>query len=278
MRNLKNIKILVAIILVLAILFGGIIIANKKEKFEEETTTEPLVTVATTKITFIEGVTLSEAFKLLEQNGVASYNDLMSTAQNYNFSDYKIYSDIPDDENRCFKLEGYLFPDTYEFFLNESPESVIGRFLSNTDVKITDEMRSRAEELGFTIDEIIIIASIIQAEGAFPDEASTIAGIIYNRLEEGMRLEMDSTYFYVTEDIAEFKGEEKIEDYKAIYNTYDCFSLPQGPVCNPGIIAINAALYPEETDYFYFCHDNDGNTYYATNYSEHLENCEKAGL
>ena len=278
MRNLKNIKILVAIILVLAILFGGIIIANKKEKFEEETTTEPLVTVATTKITFIEGVTLSEAFKLLEQNGVASYNDLMSTAQNYNFSDYKIYSDIPDDENRCFKLEGYLFPDTYEFFLNESPESVIGRFLSNTDVKITDEMRSRAEELGFTIDEIIIIASIIQAEGAFLDEASTIAGIIYNRLEEGMRLEMDSTYFYVTEDIAEFKGEEKIEDYKAIYNTYDCFSLPQGPVCNPGIIAINAALYPEETDYFYFCHDNDGNTYYATNYSEHLENCEKAGL
>lgn len=278
MRNLKNIKILVAIILVLAILFGGIIIANKKEKFEEETTTEPLVTVATTKITFIEGVTLSEAFKLLEQNGVASYNDLMSTAQNYNFSDYKIYSDIPDDENRCFKLEGYLFPDTYEFFLNESPESVIGRFLSNTDVKITDEMRSRAEELGFTIDEIIIIASIIQAEGAFPDEASTIAGIIYNRLEEGMRLEMDSTYFYVTEDIAEFKGEEIIEDYKAIYNTYDCFSLPQGPVCNPGIIAINAALYPEETDYFYFCHDNDGNTYYATNYSEHLENCEKAGL
>ena len=256
MRNLKNIKIFVAIILVLAILFGGIIIANKKEKFEEETTTEPLVTVATTKITFIEGVTLSEAFKLLEQNGVASYNDLMSTAQNYNFSDYKIYSDIPDDENRCFKLEGYLFPDTYEFFLNESPESVIGRFLSNTDVKITDEMRSRAEELGFTIDEIIIIASIIQAEGAFPDEASTIAGIIYNRLEEGMRLEMDSTYFYVTEDIAEFKGEEKIEDYKAIYNTYDCFSLPQGPVCNPGIIAINAALYPEETDYFYFCHDN----------------------
>lgn len=278
MRNLKNIKILVAIILVLAILFGGIIIANKKEKFGEETTTEPLVTVATTKITFIEGVTLSEAFKLLEQNGVASYNDLMSTAQNYNFSDYKIYSDIPDDENRCFKLEGYLFPDTYEFFLNESPESVIGRFLSNTDVKITDEMRSRAEELGFTIDEIIIIASIIQAEGAFPDEASTIAGIIYNRLEEGMRLEMDSTYFYVTADIAEFKGEEKIEDYKAIYNTYDCFSLPQGPVCNPGIIAINAALYPEETDYFYFCHDNDGNTYYATNYSEHLENCEKAGL
>ncbi len=277
MRNLKNIKILIAIILVLVILLGGIIIANKKEKLEEETTTEPL-TVATTKITFIEGVTLSEAFKLLEQNGVASFDELMATAQSYSFSDYKIYSDIPTDENRCFKLEGYLFPDTYEFFLNEPPESVICRFLSNTDVKITDEMRSRAEELGFTIDEIIIIASIIQAEGAFPDEASIIAGIIYNRLEEGMRLEMDSTYFYVTEDIAAFKGEEKIEDYKAIYNTYDCFSLPQGPVCNPGMIAINAALYPEETDYYYFCHDNEGNTYYATSYSQHLENCEKADL
>lgn len=277
MRNLKNIKILTAVILVLAVLFGGIIIANKNEKLEEETTTEP-VTVATTKITFIEGVTLTEVFRQLEQSGVASFNELMDAAQSYSFSDYKIYSDIPVDENRCFKLEGYLFPDTYEFFLNEPPESVIGRFLSNADVKITDEMRSRAEELGFTIDEIIIIASIIQAEGAFPDEASTIAGIIYNRLEDGMRLEMDSTYFYVTEDIATFKGEESADDYKSIYNTYECYSLPQGPVCNPGMVAINAALYPEETDYYYFCHDNEGNTYYATSYSEHLENCEKAGL
>ena len=139
-------------------------------------------------------------------------------------------------------------------------------------------MIKRADELGYTIDEIMIIASIIQAEGAFPEDAATIAGIIYNRLEDNMRLEMDSTYFYVTEDIASYVGEENIEEYKEIYNTYDCFSLPKGPVCNPGMVAINAALYPEETDYYYFCHDNDGNVYYAETYGEHLRNCEKAGL
>ena len=277
MKNIKSLKIIIIAIVVVAVLVCGILVADKTGLFEEETTTEP-VTLATTKITFIEGITLTEAFKLLEQNEVCSYDALMNTAQNYGFTDYKVYSDIPVDENRCFKLEGYLFPDTYDFFLDEAPESVIGRFLSNSDVKITDEMRQRATELGYTMDEIITIASIIQAEGAFPDDAATIAGIIYNRLDDGMRLEMDSTYFYVEDDIVSLVGEENIEKYKAIYNTYECSSLPQGPVCNPGMFAINAALYPEETDYYYFCHDSSGNTYYAETYSEHLRNCDKAGL
>ncbi len=277
MRNKNNLKIIIIAIIVVAVLIGGGLVAGNSDLFPEETTTEP-VTIATTRITFIEGSTLTECFKLLEENGVASYDSLMSVAQNTQFNNYEIYSQIPDDENRCFKLEGYLFPDTYDFFLNESPESVIGRFLSNTDVKITDEMKRRATELGYTMDEIIIIASIIQAEGAFENDAATIAGIIYNRLEDGIKLQMDSTYFYVEDDIASFVGEENKEIYKEIYDTYTCYSLPHGPVCNPGMFAINAALYPEETDYYYFCHDNNGNTYYAKTYSEHLKNCDKAGL
>jgi UPF0755 protein len=277
MKNVKNLKIIIIAILVVSVLICGILVVDKTGVFEEETTTEP-VTLATTRITFIEGSTLTECFKLLEENGVASYDSLMSVAQSTQFNNYEIYSQIPDDENRCFKLEGYLFPDTYDFFLDESPESVISRFLSNTDVKITDEMRQRATELGYTMDEIIIIASIIQAEGAFENDAATIAGIIYNRLEDGIKLQMDSTYFYVEDDIASYVGEEKTDSYKEIYDTYTCYSLPQGPVCNPGMFAINAALYPEETGYYYFCHDNAGNTYYATNYSDHLANCRKAGL
>ena len=277
MRNKNKLKIIIIAILVVSVLICGILVVDKTGVFEEETTTEP-VTLATAKITFIEGSTLTEIFKLLEQNGVCSYDALMNTAQNYRFTDYKIYGDIPVDEDRCFKLEGYLFPDTYDFFLNEAAESVIARFLSNSDVKITDEMRNRATELGYTVDEIMIIASIIQAEGAFTDDAATIAGIIYNRLEDGIKLQMDSTYFYVEDDIASYVGEENADSYKEIYDTYTCYSLPQGPVCNPGMFAINAALYPEETDYYYFCHDNDGNTYYAKTYNEHLRNCEKAGL
>lgn len=277
MKNTKGLKILITAVLVVAIFIAGALVADRKGYFEEETTTEP-VTLATTKITFIEGTTLSECFKLLEQNKVASYDELMNAAQSHAFSDHKIYNDIPQDENRCFVLEGYLFPDTYDFFLDEAPESVIARFLSNSDVKITDEMRLRATELGYTMDEIMIIASVIQAEGAFPNDAATIAGIIYNRLDAGMRLEMDSTYFYATNTIGSFVGEERVGEYKPNYNTYECFGLPQGPVCNPGMMAINAALYPEDTDYYYFCHDNDGNAYYAKTYSEHLRNCDKAGL
>ena len=277
MRNTKNLKIIITAIIIVAVLIGGGLVVGNSDLFTEETTTEPIV-LATTRITFIEGSTLTECFKLLEENGVASFDDLMNVAQNYSFADYKIYSDIPDDKNRCFKLEGYLFPDTYDFFLDEAPESVIARFLSNTDVKITDEMRNRATELGCTMDEIIVIASVIQAEGAFENDAATIAGIIYNRLDDGIKLQMDSTYFYVEEDIASYVGEENKADYKEDYDTYTCYSLPQGPVCNPGMFAINAALYPEETDYYYFCHDKDGNTYYAKTYSEHLRNCDKAGL
>ena len=276
MRNVKNLKFVIITILAIAVLVCGVLVADKTGLFEEETT-EP-VTIPTTKITFIEGITLTEAFKLLDENGVATYDSLMNVAQNYSFTNYPIYSEIPQDENRCFKLEGYLFPDTYDFFLDEAPESVINRFLSNTDVKITDEMKVRASELGYSMDEIIIIASVIQAEGAFSDDAATIAGIIYNRLEDGMKLQMDSTYFYVEEDIASFVGEENIESYRETYDTYERYSLPQGPVCNPGSFAINAALYPEETDYYYFCHDKEGNTYYAKTYSEHLRNCDKAGL
>ncbi len=277
MRNTKNLKIIITAIIIVAVLIGGGLVVGNSDLFTEETTTEPIV-LATTRITFIEGSTLTECFKLLEENGVASFDDLMNVAQNYAFNDYKIYSDIPIDENRCFKLEGYLFPDTYDFFLDEAPESVIARFLSNTDVKITDEMRDRATELGYTMDEIIVIASIIQAEGAFPDDAATIAGIIYNRLDDGIKLQMDSTYFYAHNDIASYVGEENLGEYEEIYDTYTCYSLPQGPVCNPGMFAINAALYPEETDYYYFCHDNAGNTYYANSYSQHIENCKKAGL
>lgn len=274
---MKNLKFIVIAVTVIVVAVCAVFVIDKTGLFEEETTTEP-VTVATTRLTFIEGSTLSECFKLLDENGVASYDSLMNAAQNSDFSNYKIYSDIPEDENRCFRLEGYLFPDTYDFFLDEPAESVINRFLGNADVKITDEMRARATELGYTMDEIIIIASVIQAEGAFENDAATIAGIIYNRLEDGIKLQMDSTYFYVEDDIASFVGEENKSPYKEIYDTYTCYGLPQGPVCNPGMFAINAALYPEETDYYYFCHDSDGKTYYAETYSEHIRNCEKAGL
>jgi UPF0755 protein len=277
MRSGKSIKFIIAAVLVVAIVICGVLVATKTDFFEEETTTEP-ETLATTRITFIEGITVNECFKLLEENSVASYAELMEAAQNYDFSDYKVFGDIPTENNRAFKLEGYLFPDTYDFYLDESPESVIGRFFSNSDLKITDEMRARASELGYTMDEILTIASIIQAESYFAEDAPLIAGVIYNRLESGTPLGMDSVYFYMERNIGDYLGEKGMEEFGDYYDTYDFPGIPEGPICNPGMVAINAALYPEETDYFFFCNDEDGNIYYAVTYNEHIENCHKLGI
>ncbi|MBR2875683.1 MAG: endolytic transglycosylase MltG [Clostridia bacterium] len=278
MRNVKSIKCIIAAVLVVAIVACGALVATKTGVFEEETTTTEPVTVPTARVTFIEGITVNECFKLLEENSVASYDELMQAAQNYQFTGNKVFSDIPVENNRAFKLEGYLFPDTYDFYLDESPESVIERFLSNADSKITDEMRARASELGYTMDEILTIASIIQAESYFEKDAPLIASVIYNRLESGTPLGMDSAWFYIERNIGDYLGEESIEKYEEYYHTYDFHGLPEGPICNPGMVAINAALYPEETDYFYFCNDEDGNIYYAVTDSEHIENCEKIGI
>ena len=141
------------------------------------------------------------------------------------FNNYEIYSQIPNDENRCFKLEGYLFPDTYDFFLDEPPESVISRFLSNTDVKITDEMRQRATELGYTMDEIIIIASIIQAEGAFPDDAATIAGMAFANASSNNPGTNNITFYVKNAEVANLvKASMGTGSYVAIYVGSDLYA------------------------------------------------------
>lgn len=271
----KKLKSIIVFVIAVAVVLAIFLVGGKSGVFKEEPTTE-LTEIPTAKITFIEGHTLVDYFKQLDENGVASFESLMSAAKSYNFLDYSIFSEIEADENRYYKLEGYLFPDTYDFYIGEAPESVIGRFLSNSDSKFTAEMKQRASELGYSVDEIITIASIIQAESATDDEAKRIAGILYNRIEADMLLQMDSTYDYVNNDIKPYDSDG--EKYKEYYNTYNFKGLPVGPICNPGVNAINAALYPEETDYYYFCHDKEGNTYYAKNYNEHLRNCDKAGL
>ncbi len=278
MEKLKNFKLIsiIAVILVVAIIAGFVLIKNKDMFFPEPTTTEP-VTLATVRITFIEGQTMTEIFKLLEENGVSKFESLMECAKNANYASFVEGAENITNENICYGLEGYLFPDTYDFYLDEAPESVIARFTSNTNIKITDDMKNRASELGYSMNEILTIASIIQKEGAHEGEAEKVAGVIYNRLNDGMPLQMDTTYFYVKNDIVPYIENGK-DIYSEYYDTYECDALPAGPICNSGMVAINAALYPEKVPYYYFCHDNDSNYYYAEDFSEHQNNCKKAGL
>ncbi len=231
----------------------------------------------TVKVTINEGDSLTQIFKKLDENGVADFDELMKTAQTYDYSYYPLVAKIPQSEKRCFKLEGYLFPDTYEFYTNQKPQDAIGKFLRNGKARITDSMISQASSLGYSMDEVLTVASIIEKEGAKSSEVAKIAAVIYNRIEAGMKLQMDSTIYYIERNVKPYLSGD-INRYNSYYNTYKCSALPAGPISNPGMRTINAALYPADVDYLYFCHDENANYYYAKTYEEHLENLEIAGI
>lgn len=242
-----------------------------------ETTTAAPTARQTVKITINEGDTLTQIFKKLDENGVADFDALMDTAQNYDYSYYPLVADIPSNPNRCFRLEGYLFPDTYEFYVDMKPQDAIGKFLRVGKSRITDSMKSQASALGYSMYEILTVASIIEKEGANANEVSKIAAVIYNRLESGMKLQMDSSIYYIERHVKPYISGD-INRYNSYYNTYKCSALPAGPISNPGMRTINAALNPADVDYLYFCHDENANYYYADTYEEHQENLKKAGL
>lgn len=211
-----------------------------------------------------EGYTLKRIFTLLEANNICFEDDLWTTAANYDF-EYDFLSAETLGETK--RLEGYLFPDTYIFYMNDRPERVIKKFLDNFDYKLTDEFKAQAEELGYTIREIITVASIVEREAAGDDERANIASVTYNRLnsEDLQYLQMDSTISYVTAET----GEPFSLELDSPYNTYKYPGLPIGPIANPGIASIEAALYPAETNYYYFAVGKDKVSHFFKDFDSH---------
>lgn len=230
----------------------------------------------TVRVTITEGMTLTQIFRKLEANGVCSFDDLMKTAESYDYSYYPLIAARPSN-TRAFKLEGYLFPNTYDFYKNEKPQDAIGRFLRVGEKYITSQDRAKARAMGYSMDQILTVASIIEKEGANPNEVRKIAAVIYNRLEAGMQLQMDSGIYYIERSVKPYISGD-VNRYNSLYNMYKCKGLPAGPICNPGARTINAALDPADVNYLYFCHDSSAKYYYADTYEEHLENLKKAGI
>lgn len=244
---------------------------------------QPDETVETTsnvvRVTFPEGSAVPQIALLLEENGVCSAEEFMAAANDpLSLEGYSF--EIPNPDERAFLLEGYIFPDTYEFYLNESASSALSRFLKNTESKLTESIRARCEELGYTVDEILTLASVIQEEAGDPAEMGKVSSVIHNRLESRSftRLQCDVATFYLRDYVKPYVDEEKYESLVDLYNTYNCEGLPAGPITNVGTDAIIAALYPDDTDYYYFVTDSDGNYLYAETWSEHLANCDIAGI
>lgn len=273
---INRIKSVIALAVSAAMLFGfsACSIGGSRQPEDTEPTTSNVV-----RVTFPEGSTVAQIALLLEENEVCSASEFMAAANDpLSLEGYSF--DIPNPEERAFLLEGYVFPDTYEFYRNESASAALSRFLKNTQSKLAEKILSRCDELGYTVDEILTLASIIQEEAGDPAEMGKVSSVIHNRLEsrEFPRLQCDVATFYLRDYVKPYVDEAEYEVFVDLYNTYNCEGLPAGPITNVGMDAINAALYPEETDFYYFVTDSDGEYLYAETWNEHLENCDIAGL
>lgn len=270
----RKIKVF-AVILSVAVIFLS---SCSRVQNNEPVSTEP-TTSHTVRITFPEGLTVCQIAALLEENGVCSAAEFIAEANNpLSLEGYGFV--IPNPEERAYLLEGYVFPDTYEFYRNESASAALSRFLKNTQAKLNADVYARCDELGYTVDEILTIASIVQEEAGDPAEMGKVSSVIHNRLDSSRfpKLQCDVATFYLRDYVKPYVDEFRYNELVELYNTYNCSGLPAGPITNVGMDAINAALYPEDTDYYYFITDSNGDYLYAKTWSGHLENCDKAGI
>lgn len=235
-------------------------------------------------ITFPEGLSLLEVAQKLEENEVCTVEEVLEAANSGEYDNYDFINAIDNEEDRYYKLEGYLFPDTYDFYKGEDPKIALGKMINNCQNRFSKETRDEIQEQGYTIDEVLTLASIVQAEATDEKDMRMVAGILINRLENGAsrdiyRLECDSTTYYPYRSKSQVPEKER-DTFKSTYDTYTIEGLPPGPICNPGMDAIQAVLEPssESAGMYYFCHDADGNAYYASTWSQHEANLAEAGL
>ena len=279
---------LIVVLLVCGGIYGGFALKDRLSTDNaDQTSAEP----ATVNVTFPEGRTVRQYGALLESHGVcnaeAFYREMRVTDFTADFTF------LPSNEilqQREYPLEGYLYPDTYTFYIGENPKSVIKRFLKNFAVRVSEEMVNYANSNGegfqkvdMSFDSAVILASIIERESPDNAERDKISAVFWNRMENpkvsgtGGKLQSDATHYYPY-----VASDERPDGFRSEYDTYDIAGLPKGPICSPSVDSIKAAVYPDTTckAYFFF-NDKKGNHYYAETYAQHKKNiqyCKDNGL
>lgn len=230
---------------------------------------DPIQEKISVDVTFPEGYTLDQCAAVLEEAGVCRADEFIEAFNNADFG-YNFEKKVEDKETKYYKMEGYCFPDTYTFFKDSEPEVVCKKIYANFAEKVNANMLGRMEDLGLTLDETLALASIVQAEAPTSNQMKLVSSVFWNRLndkETFPRLESDPTKKY-----AALSGIE-------LYDTYKSEGVPPGAICNPGADAINAVLYPEETEYYFFCSNlTTQEFYYAKTLKQHEKNLAEAGL
>lgn len=219
--------------------------------------------IAIYRITIPEGWTISDTGKLLSQSRLVDPGEFFNLV---NDADFTI-----DSYKFPKNLEGYLFPDTYYFMKGVNIEkTIIVQMLSQFKKKIVDVYGAEIKAKGYSLEKVIILASLVEKEAVVDHERPVIAKVFYNRLRKKMLLQCDPTVRYA---LGKFSGKLSRKDLgvKSPFNTYLHAGLPPYPICNPGIASIKAVLRPADTDYLYFVSKNDGTHYFAKSYEEHKE-------
>ena len=222
----------------------------------------------TVTVTIPEGYTVRQTIALLAEKGVNTEEALTEAAQTATFD----YDFIDNDSEDISRLEGYLFPDTYEFYVGHNAKDALKRLIDNFVSRLGDEGMAQVEASEYSLEEIITIASLIEEETDGTDQAN-IASVIYNRLnntsyETAGLLQIDASLLYALPDHeGAITNEDKAVD--SPYNLYKYKGLPPTPISNPGLAAIKAALDPAQTDYYYYALGTDGKHHFSTTLSEH---------
>ncbi|NMA30552.1 MAG: endolytic transglycosylase MltG, partial [Candidatus Methanofastidiosa archaeon] len=237
----------------------------------------------TIKFTFAEGYTALRMGMYLEEVGFCSLDEWIF-ACNEEIYDVSFWKEISDDENKFIKLEGFLYPDTYEFYEDATPKDIVNKMLENFENKVLNdsEISDLISESDYSLEEIVIFASLIEKESGDENEIYKVSSVFHNRLDENSpfpSLQSCATKNYADYVLdyyyREIQGVETPDEMRYLYNTYESSGLMVGAICNPSVISIKAVLTPENTPYYFFLMDDTGKTYYGITYREHLANIEE---
>lgn len=225
-----------------------------------------------TRVTIVEGLKAEEIADQLAEEDLVDADRFMKLVATHDSRDF-----LPENAYVFLGgrpvyagMEGYLFPDTYMFFGEATEEEIIEKMLDNFGLKLSEDLMQEISNQGKTVHEIVTLASVVEKEARKTEDRKILAGIFYNRLEIGMALQSDATVNYIT-------GKSTIQptfddlEVESKYNTYKYPGLPPGPICNPSLDAIEAVIYPVETDNMYFITKPDGSSDFSETYEQHLE-------
>ncbi|MEN6412578.1 MAG: endolytic transglycosylase MltG [Veillonellales bacterium] len=222
------------------------------------------------QITIPEGYSVEQIARLVEEKNLGSSEKFKAAARDYTPYAYMATANT----GVTYKSEGYIFPDTYRIARGTTEEQLLSMMVSQFDEQFTPVMRARVKELGLSIREVVILASLVEKEAQLAQDRPLIAGAFFNRIRQDMPLQSCATIQYI---LGYPKAELSIEDtmIASPYNTYQNKGLPPGPIANPGKAAIQAVLYPAVTDYLYFVADKQGAHHFSRTYEEHLAAIEQ---